>query len=66
MWSWLGLERFRSSGHGQAKQPEVALRCVAYYIDDDEDDNDDDDDADKDEECDDDDDDDDDDAYETP
>ena len=46
MWSRLGLERFRSRGHEQAKQPDVALRCAAYYIDDDEDDNVDDDDAD--------------------
>ena len=56
MWSSLVLERFRSSEHGQAKQPDVALLCAAYYMDDDEDDNVDDDDADYDEDCDDDDD----------
>ena len=54
MWSSLGLERFRSSEHGQAKQPDVALLCAAYYMDDDEDDNVDDD-ADYDEDSDDDD-----------
>ena len=49
VWSWLGLESFRSSERGQAKQSEVASQCEeslttdACYIDDDDDEDDDDD-----------------------